>query len=282
MTSSYLITRHDDILRVGFNKEILAQGDRIVRDAEAQLDALVEAGQLNGGELIKVNGRMSLLVSYTIAHQLVHLYSAIAVFDPRLSAYIVVKSDTPAYPFASRIDANTGNVILVASEVETSFSPASFLLNWEDEVLVAKLNGEVSIEGDRLVRDTQTQLQALIDAGQLPGGKQPLLINGRAPITTGFVIASRVAHLYRTVAVFDPKIGERGLERYVVVIDHGGYRVGETIRSSLRWHDRTRRQTVPASMPLAIRLLLRRRLVRASKPSSAAFPTPEKPACTTD
>lgn len=38
-----------------------------------------------------------------------------------------------------------------------------------------------------------------------------------------------MAHLYSTVAVFDPKIGERGLDKYVVVIDHGGYRVGDVI-----------------------------------------------------
>ncbi|HIK29882.1 MAG TPA: hypothetical protein IGS17_00505 [Oscillatoriales cyanobacterium M59_W2019_021] len=227
MTSSYHITRHDDILRVGFNKEILAQGDRIVRDAEAQLEALMEAGHLNGGKLIKIDGKMSLLVSYVLGHKLSHLYGAIAISDPRLEAYIVVKSDTPDYPLASRIDAKTGEVTPLKDESLPSES--SFEIGWEGNILKAQLNGKVSVEGDRIVRDTYTQLQNLIDAGQLPGGKQPLLINGRAPITTGFAIASRVAHLYRTVAVFDPKLGECGLDKYVVVIDHGGYRVGETI-----------------------------------------------------
>lgn len=231
MTDSYTITWRDEILRVGFNKEILASGDRIVRDAEAQLEALGAAGQLNGGKLIEIDGKMSLLVSYVLAHKLSHLYGAIAISDPRLQAYIVVKSDTPDYPIASRIDWATGEVKPFNDESLPSVS--SFEIRWEGNILKAQLNGEVSVEGDRIVRDTYTQLQDLIDAGQLPGGKQPLLINGRAPITTGFAIASRVAHLYRTVAVFDPKIGESGSEQYVVVIDHGGYRVGETILAPL-------------------------------------------------
>lgn len=45
----------------------------------------------------------------------------------------------------------------------------------------------------------------------------------------GFVIACRVAHLYTTVAVFDPKVGERGLDRYVVVTSHGQHRVGDIL-----------------------------------------------------
>ena len=225
--SSYTITLDGDILRIGFNKEVSATGDRIVRDAIAQLDVLVEVGQLSGGKLIKIDGKMSLLVAYTLAHALVHLYGAIAVFDPRLSAYIVVKSNTPDYPIASRIDAATGEV----KPLEDDSLPGapSFEIRWQGNILKATLNGQVSVEGDRIVRDTHRQLQTLIDAGQLPGGKQPLLVNGRAPVTAGFAIASRVGHLYGTVAVFDPKLGERGFDRYVVVIEHGGYRVGDII-----------------------------------------------------
>ncbi len=225
--SSYTITPDGDILRVGFNKEILAPGDRIVRDAEAQLEALVESGQLNGGKLIKIDGKMSLLVAYTLAHALIHLYGAIAIFDPRLSAYIVVKSDTPDYPLASRIDAATGDV--KPFEDDSPSGAPSFEIRWQGNVLKATLNGQVAVEGDRIVWDTHRQLQTLIDAGQFPGGKQPLLINGRAPVTAGFAIASRVGHLYGTVAVFDPKLGEGGFDRYVVAINHGGYHVGHLI-----------------------------------------------------
>lgn len=226
--SSYTITPDGDILRVGFNKEISATGDRIVRDADAQLNALIDAGQLPGGKLIKVNGKISILASYTVAHALAHLYGAIAVFDPRLSAYVVVKSDTPDYPIASRIDAVTGEVTSVGTHPDPS-GASSFELSWEGDVLKAQLNGRVTAEGDRIVCDTYQQLNTLIDAGQLPGGGEPLWINGRSSVLASFAIAARVAHLYSTVAVFDPKVGERGLDRYVVAISHGGNRVGEIL-----------------------------------------------------
>jgi CRISPR-associated protein Csx3 len=228
--TSYTINLCEDMLQVGFNNGISAQGDVIVRDAEAQLDRLINSGRLTGGKLIKINGRISLLVSYLLAHKLAHLYSAIAVFDPRLGAYIVTKSDTPDYPLASRIDATTGNVTFAAANLESSATP-SFLLNWHRDILKAQLNNEVDgdtpkgvAEGDRIVLDTQIQLQALINTGQLPGGKQPLLINGRSPVLVGFVIACRVAHLYSAVAVFDPK-----LAGYVVVMSHGQHRVGDIL-----------------------------------------------------
>ncbi|MDJ1168938.1 CRISPR-associated protein Csx3 [Roseofilum sp. BLCC_M154] len=227
-TSSYRIALVEDILRVGFNKEMATTGDRIVRDAIAQLNVLIDAGQLHGGQLIKINGKMSLIVSYTLAHSLMHLYGAIAVFDPRLKAYIVVKSETPDYPIASRIDAETGEITLVESHLEPS-GPSSFLLNWDGDILKAQLNGQVTAEGDRIVRDTYQQLQTLMETGQLPGGQKPLLINGRASVLASFAIASRLAHLYSSVAVFDPKVGEGGLNQYVVAIAHGKHRPGEIL-----------------------------------------------------
>lgn len=229
--TSYTSELSDDTLHLGFNNGIFVQGDRIVRDAEAQLNALMAAGRLTGGKLIQINGRTPLLVSYVLAHKLMDLYEAIALFVPSLNAYIVVKSDTPDYPIASRIDA--GRVTLPSAYLDPASKP-SFLLNWHGDVLKAQLNGEIEAQGDRLVLDTYTQLQTLIDSGQLPGGNQTLLINGRAPISTGFVIGCRVAHLYDTVAVFDPKvldpkIGERGLNQYVVTITHGQHRLGDLL-----------------------------------------------------
>lgn len=227
-TNSYTISLVDNILQVGFNKEMPTTGDRIVRDANAQLNALIDTGELNGGKLIKINGKMSLVVSYTLAHALMHVYGAIAVFDPRLKAYVVVKSDTPDYLIASRIDAETGMVTAFTPNLERS-APSSFLLNWDGDLLIAKLNGQVTAEGDRIVYDTHQQLERLSETGQLPGSQEPLLINGRASVLASFAIASKVAHLYSTVAVFDPKVGERGLNQYVVAIGHGKPQVGEIL-----------------------------------------------------
>ncbi|NES67199.1 MAG: hypothetical protein F6K24_19095 [Okeania sp. SIO2D1] len=59
--------------------------------------------------MLKIKGRISVLASYTFAHQLGHLYGAIAVSDTRLNAYVVVISTTPDYPLGTRIDLETGN-----------------------------------------------------------------------------------------------------------------------------------------------------------------------------
>lgn len=87
------------ILRIGFG--VSAHNDRIVRDAKARLDALIAEGALGGGPLLKVNGPASLPVAFVLAHAVGHLYSAIAVYDPKLSsdpgAYVVVISHSPDY-----------------------------------------------------------------------------------------------------------------------------------------------------------------------------------------
>ncbi|NJM59805.1 MAG: CRISPR-associated protein Csx3 [Oscillatoriales cyanobacterium RU_3_3] len=55
-------------------------------------------------------------------------------------------------------------------------------------------------------------------------------MKGRATVLASFAIASQVAHLYGGVAVFDPKQGDKGLDRYVVTVSHSeDFRVGETV-----------------------------------------------------
>ncbi|MBR8828042.1 MAG: hypothetical protein DSM107014_09105, partial [Gomphosphaeria aponina SAG 52.96 = DSM 107014] len=51
-----------------------------------------------------------------------------------------------------------------------------------------------------------------------------------------FVIASKIAHLYGAIAVFEPKIGEQELDQYVVTITHHPYyQIGDKI--SLKTQD---------------------------------------------
>jgi CRISPR-associated protein Csx3 len=229
--TSYQIRLEGDTLKVDFAKNadgepISANGDRIVRDVAARLQEMVAAGELQGGNLLKIDGRISVLASYTLIHEIAHLYRAIAVSDTRLGAYVVAISTAPEYPVGSRIDLKTGEVKQVASICDSS---PSFLIYWENDVLIAKINNGVKTDGDHIVRDAEAQLEKLISSGQLAGGKQ-LLINGRATVLASFAIANKVAHIYSSVAVFDPRLGDKGLDRYVVVINHGkDYQIGDTI-----------------------------------------------------
>ena len=229
---TYLMGWEGDTLKVDFAKKadgtpIPADGDEIVRDATARLQEMAEAGELRGGDLLKIDGRISILVSYAIAHHVAHLYRAIALADPRLNAYIVAISTAAEYPVGSRIALATGEVQQVAANPDAS---PSFLIYWEDDVLIAKINNGVQLDGDQIVRDATAQLAKLIESGQLPGGKQILKIKGRATVLASFAIANQVAHLYGGVAVFDPKQGDKGLDKYVVTVSHTkDYQVGETV-----------------------------------------------------
>ncbi len=88
--SSYNIEflEEEGILKVGFGSS--APNDQIVREVTARLKKMIVAGELPGGEIIKVNGPASLPVAMVLAHKLAHLYQAIACFDPKLLKYVVV------------------------------------------------------------------------------------------------------------------------------------------------------------------------------------------------
>ncbi|MBW4478575.1 MAG: CRISPR-associated protein Csx3 [Tolypothrix brevis GSE-NOS-MK-07-07A] len=101
--STYDINFDGDVLQVGFG-ETLATGDKIVRDvvvrldhALAKLNGVIASGEIPGGELIKINGRTSVLVSQVLAYKLGQVYSAIAFFDPKqgekgLDRYVILES----------------------------------------------------------------------------------------------------------------------------------------------------------------------------------------------
>jgi len=73
-----------DLFKVGFGDP--AQNDVIVRDAVKALDDL---GELHGAMAL-INGPASLPAAAVLIHRLSHRYETIAVFDPKLSAYVVV------------------------------------------------------------------------------------------------------------------------------------------------------------------------------------------------
>ncbi len=105
--TTYHINIEDDVLKVGFGEP--ANNDRIVQDAAARLDELIETGQLSGGALLKINGPASVPVSYVIAHKVSHLYGAIAVFDPKMgekgtNKYIIAIAHNPTYNIGDMLD----------------------------------------------------------------------------------------------------------------------------------------------------------------------------------
>lgn len=106
--STYQIKLQGDILKVGFGNT-QATGDRIVRDVAAKLDEMMTTGELPGGSLIKINGRVSVLVSQVLADKLGKLYQAIALLDPKIGEpgidrYVVTISRHPQYQVGDILD----------------------------------------------------------------------------------------------------------------------------------------------------------------------------------
>ncbi|MFH1048342.1 MAG: CRISPR-associated protein Csx3 [Patescibacteria group bacterium] len=86
-STTYKVDLKGDVLVVGFGKP--AQNDQIVKDAVKRLDEMIDAGELAGGPMIKINGPASLPVAIAIAHAIGHLYEVVAVFDPKMAKYVV-------------------------------------------------------------------------------------------------------------------------------------------------------------------------------------------------
>ncbi|MBD6615632.1 CRISPR-associated protein Csx3 [Komarekiella sp. 'clone 1'] len=100
--TTYKIDLKDEILRINFGEP--AQNDQIVRDAAARLEEMVESGELTGGQLLKINGPVSVPVAFVLAHKLAHIYGAIACFDPKLGKYVISITHDPAYKLGDLID----------------------------------------------------------------------------------------------------------------------------------------------------------------------------------
>jgi len=79
-------------------------------------------------------------------------------------------------------------------------------------------------QNDAICRDAKARLEEMVAKGELPGGTV-IKINGPASLPVAVVIAHAIAHLYETVAVFDPKLG-----KYVVSVAHSAqFKVGDLI-----------------------------------------------------
>lgn len=100
--ATFRIALDGDILYVAFGKA--AQNDSIVREAVTRLSQMVESGDLKGGAILKINGPASLPVAVAIAHSVLHLYETVAVYDPKLSKYVVSVSHGPVHQTGDLLD----------------------------------------------------------------------------------------------------------------------------------------------------------------------------------
>jgi len=108
--ATYLIAvEHDlkekvDTLYVKFGP-VSAQNDQLVREANDRVKKMVDSGQLAGGTLLKINGPASLPLAVTISHGVLHLYEAIAVYDPKISPpYVISVTHGLRYKVGDRIE----------------------------------------------------------------------------------------------------------------------------------------------------------------------------------
>lgn len=88
----------ETILRISFGES--ADNDKIVRDAIKRLDEL----EISGGKIVKINGPASLPVAIAIAHHILHKFSYIGVFDPKLNKYVIVVAHGPEFKAGDMID----------------------------------------------------------------------------------------------------------------------------------------------------------------------------------
>lgn len=100
--ATYNISLDGDIMRVGFGDP--ASNDQIVRDCAAILDQMKAAGTLVGGPILKITGPASLPVAFVIAHAVLHIYGAVAIFDPKLQKYVVSVAHGAQYTVGDLID----------------------------------------------------------------------------------------------------------------------------------------------------------------------------------
>ncbi|MBF0586931.1 CRISPR-associated protein Csx3 [Prosthecochloris sp. N3] len=90
-------------LFIGFGKTP-AQNDVLVKEAEHQLDELINKGEICGGEIIRINGPTTLPVALVLAHKLSHRYQAVAMYDPKLSRYVIAIAHGDKYSVGELID----------------------------------------------------------------------------------------------------------------------------------------------------------------------------------
>lgn len=86
------------LIKVGFGAA--GTNCEIVKDCELQIKDL----KLKGGKLLLINGACTLPAAFCICNNVKHLYQNVAVYDPKLTAYVVCINNGGSYDVGSKID----------------------------------------------------------------------------------------------------------------------------------------------------------------------------------
>ncbi len=224
--STFLAEIKGKVLQVGFGEP--ADNDRIVRDAMEELDRAIASGELAGGEILFIDGKASVVVSFAIAAKVGHIFGAIAVSDPKLGkdTFVVTITHSESYKLGAvlRLDAEQ-NIHFLPEDTSVELSSStSFFVEIDGNILLLDFNRLQAVSNDRLVKDANFQIDRLVESGELSGGEL-LKISGPISLPISYVISHRVSHLYKAIAMFDPK-----MSRYVVTSSSDAvYRLGDTI-----------------------------------------------------
>jgi len=99
---AYKIEKQGDVLKLSFGSP--AQNDQIVKDAVERLREMEQNGDLEDGEIIKLNGPASLPVAIAIAQAVSKHYEVVSAFDPKINKYVVAISKNPEVNVGDLID----------------------------------------------------------------------------------------------------------------------------------------------------------------------------------
>jgi CRISPR-associated protein Csx3 len=102
ITPSPVGVRGEEATRLALAFTTPAPNPALVRDAEARMLELRAAG-LGGRVLVLLTGPASLPVLAVIVHHIDHLFGAVAVFDPKLAAYVVCITHDPRFAVGGTI-----------------------------------------------------------------------------------------------------------------------------------------------------------------------------------
>ncbi len=95
-----IASESEDVVELRTMFGIPAQNPEIVRDAVASIRAL----NLTGGKLVKFHGPASLPVAMALAHEVAHLFGAVAWYDPKLSpGYVVCITHDPSFEVGQQL-----------------------------------------------------------------------------------------------------------------------------------------------------------------------------------
>lgn len=98
----YNISLDNNLMTVGFGDP--ASNNAICAYVASTLDAMKASGELVGGPVLKITGPASLPVAFVIAHAVLHIYGAVAIFDPKLQKYVVSVAHGAEYAVGDLID----------------------------------------------------------------------------------------------------------------------------------------------------------------------------------